>query len=111
LPLQIVYSVIDDSKLKMYSFHYDCIDKYIDRKNYQYITTDTNSAYMALAGVFNDLIKPQLKVEYELDKVYWFILNNYDKRTPGLLKIEFTGVSAIALCSKAYYVWSEKKFK
>jgi len=41
----------------------------------------------------------------------WFILNNYDKRTRGLFKIEFTGIGAIALCSKAYYVWSENKFK
>jgi len=111
MPLQIGCSVFEDSKLKMYSFNYYCIDKYIDRKNYQYITTDTDSAYMALAGDFNNLIKPNLRNEYEIDKVYWFILNNYDKRTPGLFKIEFTGIGAIALCSKAYYVWNKDKFK
>jgi len=61
MPLQIGCSVFDDSKLKMYQFYYDCIDKYIDRKDYQYITTDTDSAYMALAGDFNELIKPELR--------------------------------------------------
>jgi len=36
---------------------------------------------------------------------------NYDRHTPGLYKVEFEGVGAIALCSKAYYVWSDDKFK
>jgi len=66
---------------------------------------------MALAGDFNDLIKPELRNDFELDIANWFILNSYDKRTPGLFKIEFTGIGAIALCSKAYYVWSNDKFK
>jgi len=104
MPLQIGCSVFDDSKLKMYSFYYDCIDKYIDRSNYQNITTDTDSAYMALAGDFNELIRPELRDNFELDKANWFILNSYDKRTPELFKIEFTGIGAIALCSKPYYV-------
>jgi len=111
MPLQIGCSVVDDSKFKMYSFYYDCIDKYTDRSNYQYIEMDCNSAYMALAGEFENLIRPKLKNQYENDKVNWFILNNYDKRTPGLFKIEFKGVGAITLCSKSYYVWSEDKFK
>jgi len=36
---------------------------------------------------------------------------NYDKRTPAVFKVEFDGIGAIALCSKAYYVWSDDKFK
>jgi len=95
----------------MYQFYYVCIDKYIDRSNYQYITCDTDTAYLALAGEFNDLIKPNLRDEFELNKYKWFILNNYDKGTPGLFRIEFTGIGAIELCSKAYYVWSNDKFK
>jgi len=117
LPLQIGCSVFETSKLKMYSFYYDFIDKYIDKSNYQYITTDTDPAYMALAGNLDYLIKVELRHEYELDKYNWFPQDNtlehknYDKRTPGLFKIEFDGVGPIALCSKAYYVWSDDKFK
>jgi len=111
MPLQTNCSVFDDSKLKMYQLYYDCIDKYIDRSNYQYITTDTDSAYLALSGEFNVLIKPDLKEEFELEKAKWFILNNFDKRTSGLFKVEFTGIKAISLCSKAYYVWLENKFE
>jgi len=66
---------------------------------------------MALAGDFNDLIRPELRDDFELDKANWFILNSYDKRTPGLFKIEFTGIGAIALCSKAYYVWNNDIYK
>jgi len=65
----------------------------------------------ALADDFNKLIRPELRDNFELDKANWFILNSYNKRTPGLFKIEFTGIGAIALCSKAYYVWSDNKFK
>jgi len=61
MPLQIGCSVFDDSKLSLHQFYYDCVDKYIDRSNFQYIETDTDSAYIALAGNFEDLIKPQLK--------------------------------------------------
>jgi len=78
MSLQIGCSVFDDSKFKMYQFYYDCIDKYIDRKNNQYITTDTDSAYLALTGEFNDLIRPQLRDEYEINKVNWFILNKLE---------------------------------
>ena len=61
LPIQIGCSIFDDSKLKMFQFYYDCLDKYIDRKDFQYIETDTDSAYIALTGEFNDLIKTKLK--------------------------------------------------
>jgi len=57
LPLQVGCSVFENSKFKMYSFYYDFIDKYVDRWNYQYITTDTDSAYIALTDNFEDLIK------------------------------------------------------
>jgi len=117
LPLQIGCSVFENSKLKMYSFYYDFIDMYIDRSNYQYMTTDTDSAYMALSGNLDNLIKIELRHEYQLDKNNWFPRDdtlknkNYYKRAPGLFKIEFDGVGANALCSKAYYVWSDNKFK
>jgi len=52
-----------------------------------------------------------------MNKYNWFPRNDtienksYDERTPGLFKVEFEGNGAIALCSKAYYVWSDDKFK
>jgi len=42
---------------------------------------------MALAGDFNEVIRPELRDDFELDKANWFILNNYDKRTPYYLRL------------------------
>jgi len=64
LPLQIGCSVFDDSKLKMYQFYYDLIYKYIDRRDFQYIEMDCDSALMALAGNFEDLSRPELREEF-----------------------------------------------
>jgi len=54
--LMIGCSVFDDLKLRMYQFYYDFIDKYIDRSNSQYLEMDADSAYMALADNFENLI-------------------------------------------------------
>ena len=34
-------------------------------------------------------------------------VKRYDKRTPGLFKVEFRGVGMVALNSKTYYCWGE----
>jgi len=113
IPVQVGYGILQDAKLKMLQFCYDCVDKYIDRSNYQLIQMDTDSNYMALAGEsFEELIKPEMREEFELDKHKWFPRPRtdtpehkaYDKRTPGLFKLENTGDGIIATCSKTYYL-------
>ena len=114
MPIHVAFSVVDDAKLRMLEFYYDCIDKYIDRNDYQYMYMDTDSAYMALTDDFDKLIKPELRNEYELDKNNWFPRTDsteskaYDKRKPGLFKLEWEGDGMIALCSKTYYCWGSK---
>ena len=56
----------------MLQFYYDCIDKYLDRSDFQYMEMDTDSAYMALTDDFEKLIKPTLRKEFEKDKNNWF---------------------------------------
>ena len=111
MPIQIACSVFDDSKLRMLQFYYDCIDKYLDRSDFQYIEMDTDSAYMAVTDNIENIVKPELKQEFEKDKHNWFPRNEHmkiDKRTPGLFKIEYEGIGMVALCSKTYYVWGSK---
>ena len=111
MPIQIACSVFDDSKLRMLQFYYDCIDKYLDRSDFQYMEMDTDSAYMALTDNFDNIIKPDLQEEYKREKYKWFPRTDteenkkLDKRTPGLFKIEYEGEGMVALCSKTYYVW------
>ena len=114
MPIQVAFGVLNDAKLRMLQFYYDCIDKYIERSDYQYMYMDTDSAYMALTDKFENLIKPGLLNEFELEKNKWFPRTNtnknkaYDKRKPGLFKIEYEGDGMVALCSKTYYTWGNK---
>jgi len=117
MPIQIAFNVLNDAKLRMLQFYYDCIDKYIDRRDYQYMYMDTDSAYMSLSGGdINNLIKPGMRTEFETDKNNWFPRTDtyehkaYDKRKPGLFKKEWSGSGMIALTSKTYYCFgSENK--
>jgi hypothetical protein len=115
MPIQVAFSVLNDAKLVMLRFYYDCIDKYIDRTDYQYMYMDTDSAYMALSDDFEKLIKQELRKEFEDDKKNWFPRTDtteneaYDKRKPGLFKIEYEGDGMVALCSKTYYTWGSKE--
>ena len=79
---------------------------------------DTDSAYLGLsAKSLDEVIKPEMKEEYEKDKYNWFPnettkeLKQYNKRTPGLFKVEFEGKSIYALCSKLYFVEGDTKNK
>jgi hypothetical protein len=68
---------------------------------------------MALSGEFLDLIKPKLREEFKKEKDKWFPRTDtlehiqYDKRKPGLFKIEYEGDGMVALCSKTYYCWGD----
>ena len=65
LPLHIGFFVYQYAKLRMLQFYYDFIDKYLDRQDFQYIEMDTDSAYIALAGLnLEDLVNPELKKQF-----------------------------------------------
>jgi hypothetical protein len=117
-PIQIGCAVYQLAKLRMLEFYYDCLDKYVDRSDFQYVEMDTDSAYLALsAEKLEDVIKPEMKQEYEQDKYNWFPDETtkeskaFNKRTPGLFKVEFEGNSIYALCSKLYFVEGDTKNK
>ena len=60
-----------------------------------------------------DVIREDRKQEYLAEKDQWFPRPNspYDKRTPGLFKLEYSGTGIVSLCSKMYYCWGkEDKF-
>ena len=131
LPIQLGYFILQYAKLHMLQFYYDFMDTYVDRADFEYCEMDTDSAYMALSGPdFLSVIKPDMKARYleglegyckpgpviaDCQK-HWFPRTccsthaNYDRRTPGLFKIEYEGDAMIGLCSKTYIV-AQKKSK
>ena len=109
LPLQIGVAVYHLAKLRMLQFYYNFIDKYIDRSDFESLDMDTDSNYFAFSeDSIEKLIKPHMREEYEKDKynfLPWesnelhptfkvdgkaFTNAQYDKRTPGLFKVETT---------------------
>ncbi|XP_069106330.1 uncharacterized protein [Argopecten irradians] len=111
IPIQIGFFILQYAKLRMLSFYYDCLDKYVDRRDFELMAMDTDSYYMALSGeCLEDLIRPELKDEFVREKNHWFPRTDtpearaYTKRTPGLFKVEMTGQSMVCLCAKTYAV-------
>ena len=110
LPMQIGFFVYQYAKLRMLQFYFDFLDKYLDRRDFQYCEMDTDSAYIAISGPsVESLVRPELREEFEKDKCKWFPRTDtsenkaYDKRTPGLFKEEWSGEGIIGLSSKTYY--------
>lgn len=79
---------------------------------------DTDSAYTTITGnSVESLVRPKLMVEFEQDKCNCFPRtdtperNAYDKRTPGLFKVEWEDQGIVGLCSKTYYCFgAQDKF-
>ena len=118
LPVQIGFFVYNYAKLRMLEFYYHCIDRFVDRADFELLEMDTDSLYMALAAdSVEELIKAERREEFEATKSSWFPRNDtpehaaYDKRTPGLFKVEWSGQGFVGLNSKTYYCWEEEKDK
>ena len=56
-------------------------------------------------GKVSSLVKLELRVEFNQDKCKH---KAYDKRKPGLFKVEWEGQGIVALCFKAYYCFGTK---
>ena len=95
-PYQCGIAVYQLAKLRMLEFYYDFLDKYVDRCDFELMYMDTDSFYLAISGEsLDDVIKPELRAEYEAEKSKWLATDKYSERTPGLFKIEFIGFRMI----------------
>ncbi|RUS83075.1 hypothetical protein EGW08_009161 [Elysia chlorotica] len=122
LPLQIGFFVYQYAKLRMLQFHYDFVDKFLSRDDYQLCEMDTDSLYMALStDSLEKAVRPHLRQIFYQEYPKWFPATacdshhkqfvetrtrgevwdplpcckaraSFDKRTPGLFKIEFLGM-------------------
>ena len=140
LPLQIGFFVYQYAKLRMLEFYFDCIDKFIDREDFDLCEMDTDSLYLAISSSkLEDVVKD--KVNFYTEFSNWFpaqscekhqsdfyrtkvdgkvwemseccrVTNKMHQRTPGLFKTEFEGTGMISLCSKTYYCFGDdRKYK
>jgi hypothetical protein len=134
VPVVVGFCILQLAKLRMLEFYYDCIDRYVDRRDFQYVEMDTDSAYMALSAPLCEVIKQGMEQEFWREYGRWFPrlacenherefedimcrggewvqgecckrVTKHDSRTPGLFKEEYKGTGAIALNSKTYVCW------
>lgn len=132
-PITVGMFVLDYAKLKMLSFYYDFLLKYIDFSKFCVVQMDTDSLYMGLATSnlltsVSECKRAQFIQEYEKwmareycdsHKSEFFLAGftgstwvpnhccyqaaKFASRTPGLFHIEYHGDSIVALASKCYY--------
>ena len=134
LPLHIGFFVYQYAKLRMLQFYYDFVDRYVERPLFQYCEMDTDSAYIALAGEsIDDLVVDRENYfrhrsewlpseccdahqnDYVKTRMFGYpwtpteqcclARQTFDKRTPGLFKVEWCGDGFVGLCSKTYYCY------
>lgn len=73
LPCQIGFFVYQYAKMRMLEFHYDFIDRYIRRKNYQLCHMDTDSLYLVLAkATIERAVRKRLRKSFYDEFHKWF---------------------------------------
>ena len=124
--------------VKCFTLLFHC--RFFDRRDFEYVEMDTDSAYMAVTGPLDDIVRPELRSQYFASYGEWFPrpycddhaqdftdakmggrdwrrppccddVYRYDMRTPGLFKEEFVGDGIVALNSKTYYCWGDEGSK
>ena len=73
LPSHVGFFVYQLAKLRMLDFHFECVDKYIDRSNYELCEMDTDSLYMVLSTAsLEEAVRPELRRAFFEEYHHWF---------------------------------------
>ena len=123
-PLQVaitVYSMAKYNLIKFWNFLYE----HLDYNLYCLISCDTDSLYLGIArATIDECVLPEKKDDWLKKKNNFFVSdseelvlfegkeitrNQYEKRTPGLYKMEYEGEEMLALNSKVYHIWKYDK--
>ncbi|KAK7460757.1 hypothetical protein BaRGS_00038835 [Batillaria attramentaria] len=129
LPIQIGIFVYGYAKLKLLQFYYEFLDFYLDRADFQAVTCDTDSIYIALShSTLGEAVKPHLKQHFSQHRSQWLptlycaehqaqseensdglptlpccqAAHRHQMREPGLWKMEAKADRIIALAPKTY---------
>ena len=109
------FFVYQYAKQRMLQFYFEFLVQVIHISNFQMSEMDTAWAYLALSNDSpQSVIKEDMREEVHLEKAKWFpgkdsLVNvAYDKRTPGLFKVELEGQGIVSLCSKTYFCFGDQ---
>ena len=107
-PYQCGIAVYQLAKLRMLEFYYDFLDKYFSRQDFELCYMDTDSFYLAMSGdSLDEIVRPEIKQEYEAEKKNWLATDKFSERTPGLFKPESVGTKDVWLTAECYLFQNE----
>ena len=138
VPVVVGFSILQLAKLRMLEFYYDRIDRFVGRRDFQYVEMHTDSTYMVPSAPLESILKSGMEREFWEEYGMRFprraceshnsefidcILSGgtwvqdecckqvtkHDSRMPGLFKEEYKGTGAVALNSKTYVCWDSIK--
>lgn len=92
-PFRVGQAVHQMAKLRILQLYYDCLEMFLDRRDFELVQMDTDSLYFALS--YDSL--------EEHGEKGWFTWDKWSVREPGLLKLEFKGTRMIGVCNKRCY--------
>ena len=73
LPIQLGYWILQLAKLRMLQFYYDLVDKYCDRRMFEYNEMDTDSAYYSIAGpCLEQIVREDMREQFYNEWPDWF---------------------------------------
>ena len=64
-PYQCGIAVYQLVKLRTLEFYYDFLDKYLDWSDFELIQVDTDLMYMTISGEFDEIVKTELRSQYD----------------------------------------------
>ena len=127
VPIQVAIAVYSTAKLYLLEF-WLFLKEHLDDSTYCLMETDTDSLYIAISKeTIDECVRPDKLDDWNKRKYNYFASDSeelmnfegqeisekqYDKRTPGKFKLEFSGIGMICLNSKVYHIWTlDGKFK
>ena len=71
-PFQVGIAVYQMAMLRILQFYYDCLDRYLDRRDFPQM--DTDSLYFGLSKkkTLEEAVRPEMREEFEERKKEWF---------------------------------------
>lgn len=139
-PVVLGFAILQVAKLRMLQFYFDFMHEYFHDSDFQYVCMDTDSAYFAMSGALESVVKPSKRSDFYHNYDKWFVppfcshhkndfiqcklagiewemgdccmqAFNFHKRSPGLFKEEFSGSGIVALNAKTYHCYGHNGTK
>ena len=89
-PFQVVIAVYQMGKLQILQFYYDCLDRYLDRRDFELMQMDTDSLYFGLSKKkkkhWKRLFRPGNAGEFEAREKRMVCLGQMERKRAGVVQ-------------------------